>query len=639
MKYRAEIDGLRAIAVIPVVLFHAGFSTFSGGFVGVDVFFVISGYLITTIILSDMEKGRFSIVSFYERRARRILPALFLVMFISLPFAWLWLLPSDMKKFSQSLVAVSSFSSNILFWLTSGYWDTASELKPLLHTWSLAVEEQYYVLFPLFLILMWNYGKRFILGAFILITGISFILGQWGAYHHPSAAFYLIPTRGWELAIDACIAFYFQYHKQTVQTLPSHKLVDEVLGLLGLLMICYGVIVFDETTPFPSIYTLAPTIGTGLIILFSSSETIAGRLLSFKPLVAIGLISYSAYLWHQPLLAFARHRAIIDLSEFAYATIAFLSFPLAYLSWKYVEKPFRNKNGMSKKRLFSFSLIGSVVFIAVGFAGHVTNGFNNRYNDSQKILLEYLNYHREEVYREGVCFLRPVQKYSDFKDECFSPDPVNGEDSIILWGDSHAAALSYGFRKIFPDLIQLTSSGCTPIIGYNPPKRPHCIDINNFVLSKIEQLKPEFLVLLANWTDPLNKIEPGLKEGLLNTILYIRQVSPKTRITIIGGVPQWQPALPVLLLKSNIELREMAYVHSQKYKKIRNTDKVLASIANENGLTFISILDIFCKDEECLSSARSGNTYEPFAWDYGHLTKSSSSLVSEKILPILMQAK
>jgi peptidoglycan/LPS O-acetylase OafA/YrhL len=178
MKYRPEIDGLRAIAVIPVILFHAGFSTFSGEFVGVDVFFVISGYLITTIILSEMEQGRFSIIGFYERRARRILPALFLVMLVSLPFAWFWLLPSDMQSFSQSLVAVSSFSSNILFWLTSGYWDTASELKPLLHTWSLAVEEQYYILFPLFLMLMWNYRKRWILGAFILIAGISLITAQ-----------------------------------------------------------------------------------------------------------------------------------------------------------------------------------------------------------------------------------------------------------------------------------------------------------------------------------------------------------------------------------------------------------------------------------------------------------------------------
>lgn len=171
MKYRSEIDGLRSVAVIPVIFFHAGISIFKGGFIGVDVFFVISGYLITTIILTEMGQSRFSIANFYERRVRRILPALFLVMLVSLPFAWFWLIPSDLKNFSQSLAAVSSFSSNFLFWRESGYWDTASELKPLLHTWSLAVEEQYYVLFPLFLSLMWKYRKRWILVTFIIIAG------------------------------------------------------------------------------------------------------------------------------------------------------------------------------------------------------------------------------------------------------------------------------------------------------------------------------------------------------------------------------------------------------------------------------------------------------------------------------------
>lgn len=639
MRYRSEIDGLRAVAVIPVILFHAGFSTFSGGFVGVDIFFVISGYLITTIILTEMEQDRFSIVNFYERRARRILPALFLVMLVSLFFAWFWLLPSDMKSFSQSLVAVSFFSSNILFWLTSGYWDTASELKPLLHTWSLAVEEQYYVLFPLFLMLMWNYRKRWILATFILIAVISLVIAQWGAYHKPSATFYLLPTRGWELAIGACIAFYFLYRKKAIRTLLSHKLVDEVLGFLGLLMIFYGVFVFNETTPFPGIYALVPTIGTGLIILFSSSQTITGRLLSSKLLVAIGLISYSAYLWHQPLLAFTRYRSITEPSEFIYATIVVVTFLFAYLSWKYIEKPFRNRNGVSKKKIFLFSVVGSAIFIIIGLSGHITNGFYSRYSDSQKVVLNFSNYDKKNLYREGACFLESDQKYSDFKDECFSPGTASDKGTIILWGDSHSGALSYGFRKNFQNFTQLTASGCTPLIDYDPIKRPDCIDINNYVLKKIEQLKPELLVLHANWSDPLNKIEVGLKKGLSHTISYIRSVSPKTRIIIIGGIPQWKPSLPILIVKNNIELNEMAYIYSKSYKKIEFTDNVLSMVANENKLTFISLLDIFCKDEKCLSSVKLGNKYEPFAWDYGHLTKSSSLLVLEKILPILNAGK
>jgi peptidoglycan/LPS O-acetylase OafA/YrhL len=383
MRYRAEIDGLRAIAVFPVILFHAGFEHFNGGFVGVDVFFVISGYLITSIILAEKEQGTFSLVNFYERRARRILPALFLVMFVSLPFAWLWLLPSDMKDFSQSLVAVSTFASNILFWHETGYWGAANELKPLLHTWSLAVEEQYYVLFPLFLALLWRFRERWMLSSFIVIAAISLIASQWGAYNNPSANFFLLPTRGWELAIGACIAFYFMYQKQSIRTLLSHKLIDEVFGLVGLLMIGYAVYTFDKTVPFPSVYALIPTIGAALIIFFSSPETLIGRLLGTKVLVGIGLISYSAYLWHQPLFEFARHRSLKEPSELLFLVLAVLSFPLAHLSWKFVERPFRKKGGVSKRAIFAFSFVGSVVFIAIGLAGHMTDSFGSRTTKSE----------------------------------------------------------------------------------------------------------------------------------------------------------------------------------------------------------------------------------------------------------------
>jgi peptidoglycan/LPS O-acetylase OafA/YrhL len=229
MDYRPEIDGLRALAVLPVILFHAGFETFSGGFVGVDVFFVISGYLITTIILKELEQDDFSIARFYERRARRILPALFLVMFVCIPFAWLWLLPDDMQRFSQSLVAVSTFVSNLLFWQESGYFDTAAELKPLLHTWSLAVEEQYYVLFPLFLVLVWPFGKRWILVLLALGAVLSLSLAEWGSFRRPAATFYLLPTRGWELLLGALIAFYLSKDNR----LKAAGVTGEIAGVLG----------------------------------------------------------------------------------------------------------------------------------------------------------------------------------------------------------------------------------------------------------------------------------------------------------------------------------------------------------------------------------------------------------------------
>jgi peptidoglycan/LPS O-acetylase OafA/YrhL len=220
MKYKEEIDGLRALAVLPVILFHAGFTTFSGGFVGVDIFFVISGYLITTIILDEMDKGSFSLLNFYERRARRILPALFFVTLCTLPFTWFWMLPQDLIRFAQSLVAVQIFGSNVFFWLTSGYFDTASELKPLLHTWSLAVEEQYYVLFPVFLMLAWKLGKKWIISLLLVVAIISVLAAQYGARDHPSFTFYLLPTRAFEIISGALISLYIN-HKQSITSVSQ----------------------------------------------------------------------------------------------------------------------------------------------------------------------------------------------------------------------------------------------------------------------------------------------------------------------------------------------------------------------------------------------------------------------------------
>jgi peptidoglycan/LPS O-acetylase OafA/YrhL len=375
LRYRAEIDGLRALAVIPVILFHAGFEWFSGGFVGVDVFFVISGYLITTIIISEMAEGKFSMVNFYERRARRILPALFFVMAACLPFAWLWLTPSDLKDFGQSLIAVSFFSSNMLFWLESGYFDTAAELKPLLHTWSLAVEEQYYILFPIFLMLTWRLGVKWISiilsFVFLLSLGLAVLGTQYATNPQIiSGTFFLLPTRGWELLVGVFAAFYLKY-----KTHPKSRTFNQILSLLGFSMIAYSIIVFDETTPFPSLYALIPTIGTGLLILCAVPKTIVHNLLSLKAIVGIGLISYSAYLWHQPLLAFARHRTVGDISEVLLLILCTTSLVMAWLSWRFVEKPFRNKHVFSRKFIFVFSIAGMIIISAIGIYADVKNGW------------------------------------------------------------------------------------------------------------------------------------------------------------------------------------------------------------------------------------------------------------------------
>ena len=383
MKYRAEIDGLRALAVVPVILYHAGFQLFSGGFVGVDVFFVISGYLITSIILMDIDKGKFSLVHFYERRARRLLPALFFIMLISLPFAWLFLIPTDLKAFAQSLVAVSTFTSNILFWQESGsYFAAASELKPLLHTWSLAVEEQYYVLYPLFLMLVWQFGKSWVVAILIVLFILSLGLAQWGAYNHPIATFYLLPTRGWQLLIGVFASFYLKNHQH-----PSSKSINQFASILGLLLIFFSIFIYDKHTPYPSLYALVPTIGTVLVILFAVKGVLVNSLLSIKAIVGIGLISYSAYLWHVPLLVFARHQHFNELSLSVTMTLIFCTFVFAYFTWKYVENPFRNKKIFSRRSIFISSLAGSLFFVAFGL--FVSNSYKNTESEMAYTLSQY----------------------------------------------------------------------------------------------------------------------------------------------------------------------------------------------------------------------------------------------------------
>ncbi len=372
MKYRKEIDGLRSIAVIPVILFHGGFQWLSGGYIGVDVFFVISGFLITSIILKEQDAGTFTIAGFYERRARRILPALFLVLLVSLPFAWHWLLPFELKNFANSIIATNLFSSNIFFWLESDYFAATSEVLPLLHTWTLAVEEQFYIIFPLFMMLFWGLGKRKLAIITSVIALLSLGLAEWGWREYPEANFYLLHTRAWELMIGALVAFYLFNNQQ-----PKGR-INQWASLTGLALIIVPLFLFDKGTPFPSLYALAPTLGTALILLFTIPGTLVYRLLSLRLLVGIGLISYSAYLWHQPIFVFARLMSMEEPSLWLMGFLSIFTLILAYLGWRFVETPFRDRRRFSRQQIFIGSVVISLVFIAIGVAFIVSDGAMNR---------------------------------------------------------------------------------------------------------------------------------------------------------------------------------------------------------------------------------------------------------------------
>lgn len=378
MEYRREIDGLRALAVVPVMLFHAGFQTFSGGFVGVDIFFVISGYLITTIILSGLQHEKFSLLSFYERRARRILPALFLVMAVSSILAYAWMMPDEFKNFGQSLVATTVFANNVLLAVTSGYWALASEFKPLLHTWSLGVEEQYYVIFPLFMVLGWRYFSRNLIRALGVIAILSFAIANWGAFNKPDSTFYLLPTRAWEILLGSFVAFYLNKYKN----IESGRVSRDFFSLGGFLLIVVSIFIFNHAQPSPSFYTLVPTLGAVLIILFALEDTLVGKLLGCKAMVGVGLISYSLYLWHQPLLAFSRIYLVNKPNLEVSGSLLLLTFLLAYLTWRFVETPCRNKMIISRNEIFfSIAAVG-IFFIFFGFYINKNYGIPTRIFDA-----------------------------------------------------------------------------------------------------------------------------------------------------------------------------------------------------------------------------------------------------------------
>jgi len=376
LKHRSEIDGLRAIAVLPVILFHAGLEVFGGGFVGVDVFFVISGYLITTIIIQDIENKNFSLIDFYERRARRIIPALIFVSLACIPFSWTWMSPSQMQDFSQSLIGVGLFSSNILFWIESDYFDTASALKPLLHTWSLAVEEQFYLAFPIFLLAIWGYGKNKVIWILFSLSLISLVLSELGWRHTASANFYLLPTRAWEILAGSIAALTLQKY---------HVKANSTLSLLGLITIIFSIFTFNWTTPTPSLHSLIPVVGTVFVIIFAGEGTLTEKILSTSQLVKIGLISYSAYLWHQPLFAFARILSTNSPSLTLMISLVFITLILAWFSWKFIETPFRKKVYFERKEIFIFAIAGTAVIVLFGVLGHMTNGYQHRFKTDSTI--------------------------------------------------------------------------------------------------------------------------------------------------------------------------------------------------------------------------------------------------------------
>lgn len=669
MYYRREIDGLRALAIMPVIFFHAGFEAFSGGFVGVDVFFVISGYLITSIVLGQLEQGKFCVVNFYERRARRILPALFLVMLVSIPFAWFWLLPSGMKDFSQSLVAVSLFASNILFWRESGYFDTAAELKPLLHTWSLAVEEQFYVLFPLFLMSFWKIGKRWILVALFFVFVISFTISVWSVHANPVAAFFLLYSRAWELLAGSFAAFYLSKANRK----EFSKTYGEVGGLLGILLICYAVFAFNKTTPFPGTYALFPTLGAVLVVLYASQQTTVGKFLGNRLFVGVGLISYSAYLWHQPIFAFARQIYPAEPSRSVFIVLTILVMFLAYISWKFVETPFRSKLKFNRSKIFTLAVILSFSFILFGLYGHRENGFMSRIDSGIMRNAPDMTLFEDQV---RTCWQK-IESFPNISSSCVLGD-IKGPVIFGLVGDSHAGSLihvlnkeainngfqgrNYSFRSCPP------LSTAKPVV--NDSSALTCYEFRDDFFKNLKNRSfviPDVLIVSARWSllmekERFNNGEGGLESGspwlwdiplsgnnysdamrseIVESIQLMLNAGKK--VILIYPVPEmgWNVSRVVsrYLMHNESVLEGLGSVsYSSFLQRSESAYKVLDSIKGDTNLIRIRPERILCNTyvkDRCVSHINGETLY----FDDNHLSNKGAELVLREVLLKLSKLK
>lgn len=534
-RYRPEIDGLRAVAVLPVILFHAGFSFFAGGFVGVDIFFVISGYLITNILYDEVSGGRFSLVRFYERRARRLLPALFLVLVVTSVFAWLWLTTRELRDYGKSVVAVNLFASNILFWRESGYFGAASEYKPLLHTWSLAVEEQFYLIFPWIVVAMRRASRSAMIAVVLAITLVSFGLAEHGSRQDIGRTFFLLHARAWELGVGALIALWLGR-----STLASPK-IGNAGSILGLALIVVSIVFIDGSHPYPSAWTLPPVLGSALIICCATPQTLVGRLLSSKAFVGIGLISYSAYLWHQPLFVLARIRSTEGVPPEGYLALSVLTLGLAYLTWRFVEQPFRRADFISRRNVFICSAAGSALLIAFGLLVYLSGGMPSRLGAEAQRLAGFA--HKSNPRTDECMGLLAAWSAADWNpaDSCVYNAPLPAK--VALFGDSHADAIATGLadaiRPFGLGLRELATGGCRPVLDWGSER---CADLNRKLIDYIKASDEiETVVVTGRYALTLEGTmfdngEGGVEFGGEGSVLASGQdgISDADRISTIG---------------------------------------------------------------------------------------------------------
>ena len=619
--YRPEVDGLRAIAVLAVLVYHLKISIgegniLPGGFLGVDIFFVISGYLITSILVREFNKDAFTFRDFYDRRARRILPVLMLVSALSIPFALSRLLPAALQDYAYSIISSQLFASNIWFWTGDSYWAADSSLRPFLHTWSLGIEEQFYLIMPILLLLMWRYAKNHLSIFFGILFIASLALAEFAAIQDPQSGFYLLPFRAWELLSGAGLAW-LEYRGLGAK----NGGIGRVLPGIGLLAIFATFLLFTSETKHPSTLTFIPILGTVFIIRYSSSEDWATRLLQTRVLVAIGLISYSLYLWHFPIFAFEFTVGRNTLLSHKLISLG-LTFLLAYLCYRLFETPCRDKSKIPHRVFYPAILVTLISLVSVSALIIHQKGLPNRFADYSG-LLAYEEYDFESHYLSHRCFLHPedMAQANPF-DACPRSNGNAGAKKILLWGDSAAAHLIPGFVDRFGsthDLIFRTSSGCGAFIGYDNPKRPGCKDINDDVFQLIQSESPDLVVIAGWWQEKYQHLQH------LEQTLQKLQTLPETQVVIIGPVPNWQLSLPRTLLQYGQRNPHSAnwpeFLQDDFHRQQFTIEKELQRLTGKYQTDYISAMSVLCNAQGCKTHLE---PQIPMQWDAFHLTREGA---------------
>jgi peptidoglycan/LPS O-acetylase OafA/YrhL len=616
MRYRADIDGLRALAVIPVLFYHVGVPGFAGGFVGVDVFFVISGYLICGMIDADIRKGSFSIGNFYKRRILRILPALFVMFLVTSILAYVYCLPVELEEYSRSLASAVGSISNVYFASTAGYFDAPAATKPLLHTWSLGVEEQFYLIAPLLMLFAYRFLPKRAKPLFAILAALSFAAAVLVCYRNRDFAFYLTPFRAWELAFGALLAIGFF-------PVPDTRFGRNLCGTTGILLVLGAVVFGSSSVPLLAMTSLA---SIGAVLLIASSErrpSMAGKLLSLRPIVFIGLISYSLYLWHWPLIVFQRTDGLLvaDASSTTSALVLIVvSVGVACLSWKFVELPFRSRAKDTSKAIV-FSITSTAMVSAFALCGMVliANGAPFRFPQRVVAIASYLGYDPSTAFRSGQCYLSSNRQHLDV-DTCMAPDPKR--PNYLLVGDSHAAHLWFGLQSAMPEVnvMQATVGACRPVLEpVSMFDTRACPKLMRFVFDDfLANTKVDKVLLAASWKD---EDIPALS----TTLDLLKQKG--IDVTVLGPIVEYDGALPRLLADAILH-NKPSTASAMRTPGIHERDRAMSRIVTAKGASYISVYDQVCHNGRCDEFAE-GDI--PMQFDAGHLTAQGSIEIGRRL--------